>query len=129
MIPHYRLGIVRRNGDIDIHSWSEEKSIYKPGSTGAESTVDIEMTIGNVRNKQSLDLMYLQLIEGVDEEDQYYGWKRYVKYKIGFNMSYKGAIQGEWSDEFTIQGTFNTARSISASIMDVDGNGIPDLVL
>lgn len=132
-IPHYRVGLLNSNGDIEIDSWGKEKvvehvDLFDPDHYG----VEIEMNTGHVGNEQSVDLLYMQLTREPDTQliDTHYNTlENPLKYKIGFNMSTTGIVQSGWSGFITIPGESNTAWSISGSIMDVDENGKSDLVI
>lgn len=126
-IPHYRVGSVKSSGNIDIDSWSKDRDIgnvdyFYPN----RKAVDIDLIVGNIRNKKSVDLLYMQLNT---ETKDFYGMRKTLKYKIGYNMNTIGIVQSGWSDYYTILGDFDRAESMSASVMDVDNNGKPDLVI
>lgn len=44
-------------------------------------------------------------------------------------MSTTGIVQSGWSDPVSVLGDFDRALRISGAIMDVDGDGKPDLVI
>lgn len=124
---YYRVGSMKSNGEINIDSWGKERVVDDVDPlTGYD--IDIEMYIGNIKNEQSNDLLYMQLRQSRTVASGNEGGKT-LRYKIGFNVSSTGLVQSGWSDYFTIPGDFDKAISISGSIMDVDGDRKPDLVI
>lgn len=127
--PFYRIGSVKSNGDVNVESWSKPRSIgnYEPVLNYATGFTHTTMNTGNVMSKTSVDILYMHL----DVPDLYVGlpFSSTLKYKFGFNMSAIGEVQNGWSDFITVPGEFYFARRISAVIMDIDGNGKPDLII
>lgn len=132
-VPHYKVGSITRNGDIDITSWTEERDVEGADLRDWDHrALEIDMSIGNIRSQESIDVLYMQLNSETYSpllDDTFNGRMRTLKYKVGFNMSATGLVQSGWSEYFTIRGKFYNARSISGSITGIDGNGIPDFVL
>lgn len=121
-VPHYHVGF----GMSTSHGptrWTSAIPISRPTlHLPTERFSRRDVWVGNVRTSSGADLVYVELKRS-------YGGIGVVSYKIGFDLSPISGQPAEWSEEYRIPGEFSKGvRSISISVIDIDGNGMPDLV-
>lgn len=114
----YAIGYEDQSNTYNRAKWSTVRFIRDIPSKQVTSH---SITFGSISGTQSKDFLWMHMSEGFG--------RRVVQYRVALSLDKVGRVKKGWSDDIAVPGWFGTsAGGLSATIFDVTGDGIPDLI-
>lgn len=116
---YYQVGY-EMNATTGIPATWSPQHVIPPFS--AQNVQCSGITFGSVRSPGSKDLVFVY----IDKRKGATG----LQYIIGFDVDASGAVTGGWSNPIDVFGWYgDEPTGVSVSLYDIDGNGMPELIL
>lgn len=115
----YRIGYSYSENGSAPETWSTERIIPNSDASGVMCT---GITIGHIRSATSNDIVHVRV-------ERRNGLNTLI-YQIGFGLKLNGEAAFGWTNTTVVPGWLgHETTGVSISIIDVDKNGSPDMVL
>lgn len=125
--PFYRvgLGIGNDGSPPPSENWSsEEHTIQNFGTEDIQcaSISAVSLIPNATKGLKKTDLLYVH----IDKKKN----RNILQYWIGMDLSPSGKVQGGWTEAIDVPGWFGReTTAVSGAMLDIDGNGLPELIL
>lgn len=125
--PFYRIahGIGNDGSPPPIQNWAHEEHTiqnFESEDIQCASISAVSITTNSPNASKVTDLLYVH----IDRKNN----RNVLQYWIGMNLSESGAAKGGWTEAHNVPGWFgHKTTAVAGAMFDMDGNGMPELIL